>query len=101
MGFDSHSLEQVAFLSHKTLLNLSTDEMMTFRRVGAPSPPSSPTPAEEEVANDESAIAKGFNGQEEMRTFMNELMQRCLKNTGMDKKMKSMSAADQAAIAER
>mmetsp|Transcript_5421 Transcript_5421/g.13572 ORF Transcript_5421/g.13572 Transcript_5421/m.13572 type:complete len:300 (+) Transcript_5421:57-956(+) len=100
-GFDSHSLEDVAFISNKTLLNLSTDEMMTFRRVGAPSPPSSPSPLEEEIAKDESAIARDFNGRDEMMSFMNTLMQKCLKNTGMDKKMKGMTPAEQLVIAEK
>lgn len=105
-GFDSHSLEDVAFISNKTLLNLSTDEMMTFRRVGEPSPPSSPKPMNDgnmtaNSAPDTSAIATSFNGQDEIRLFMNGLMQRCLTNTGMDAKMKRLPASEQLAMAER
>eukprot|EP00571_Detonula_confervacea_P017679 CAMPEP_0172313176 /NCGR_PEP_ID=MMETSP1058-20130122/19599_1 /TAXON_ID=83371 /ORGANISM="Detonula confervacea, Strain CCMP 353" /LENGTH=311 /DNA_ID=CAMNT_0013026787 /DNA_START=97 /DNA_END=1032 /DNA_ORIENTATION=+ len=107
LGFDSHSLEDVAFISNKTLLNLSTDEMMTFRKVGEPSPPSSPIPVNDKnmiaknVAPDESAIVTEFNGQGEIRSFMNRLMQTCLKNTGMDEKMKSLPASEQLVMAER
>lgn len=108
LGFDSHSLEDVAFISNKTLLNLSTDEMMTFRISGEPSPPSSPIPvingnmtANRNGAPDESAVAAEFNGQEEIRTFMGRLMQQCLKNTGMQAVMKSLPAAEQLVMAER
>mmetsp|Transcript_18436 Transcript_18436/g.39613 ORF Transcript_18436/g.39613 Transcript_18436/m.39613 type:complete len:288 (+) Transcript_18436:156-1019(+) len=101
-GFETHSLEDVAFISNQTLLNLSTDEMMTFRKVGEPSPPSSPSPNEEEIAKvDESAISREFDGQDEVGSFMNQLMQQCLKNTGMDEKMKSLPKSQQLIMAER
>lgn len=112
-GFESHSLEEVAFISDKTLLNLSTDEIMIFRKEGEKSPPSSPIPSEmlEEEAGgaasaaaaaiDTSAIAMDCNGQEEVRKLMEQIMENCLKSTGMDKRMKSMSAYDQRNIADR
>ena len=73
---------------------------MLFRKQGGPSPPSSPTP-DNEVAKDTSAVSKEFAGQEEVGAFMNQLMQQCLKSTGMDKKMKSLPASAQLAMAER
>lgn len=113
-GFESHSLEEVAFISDKTLLNLSTDEIMIFRKEGEKSPPSSPIPSEmmEESAGsaaasaaaasiDTSAIAMDCNGQEEVRKLMEQIMANCLKSTGMDKKMKSLSAFEQRHIAAR
>jgi len=103
-GFDCHSMEEVAFISNHVLLNLSTDEMMTFRKVGEPSPPSSPVhPSMEDstVDDDHSSIAKEFATQDEIGQFMNKLMQQCLKNTGMDERMKSMSASERLVVAER
>ncbi|KAL7540231.1 hypothetical protein ACHAXR_009957 [Thalassiosira sp. AJA248-18] len=97
-GFESHSLEEVAFISDRTLLNLSTDEIMIFRKLGTTSPPPSPI---EEVAADESEITKGFNGQDEMAEFMNNLMQQCLEKTGMDRRMGSLPASEQLMMAER
>ncbi|KAL7551741.1 hypothetical protein ACHAWF_014928 [Thalassiosira exigua] len=98
-GFDSISLEEVAFVSNQTLLNLSTDELMTFRKHGEKSPPPSPTTDIEEMAPSE--ISKEFNGPDEMKSFMDQVMQQCLKSTGMDQKMKSMPFSDQQVIAER
>lgn len=67
-----------------------------------PSPPSSPAPVEEEIiAKDESVVAKGFNSQEDVGQFMNQLMQQCLKNTGTDKKMKDLPVSEQMVMAER
>ena len=74
---------------------------MTFRKVGEPSPPPSPTANEEIAKADESAISRGFNGQDEMGLFMNQVMQKCLINTGMDDKMKSLPASEQLVMAER
>ena len=48
MGFDERALEQVAFVSDKTLLNLNSEEIMIYRKEGEASPPPSPTPLEEE-----------------------------------------------------
>lgn len=48
MDFHERSIEQVAFVSEKTLLNLSTDELMIYRKEGEESPPPSPVPSEEE-----------------------------------------------------
>lgn len=106
-GFDCHSVEDVAFISERSLLNLSTDEIMTFRRAGMPSPPSSPTPsaAADETGrlDDESegGIARVVYGQDQMMELMNRIMQRSLKNTGIDKMMKGLPASQQLMMAER
>lgn len=94
LGFETHSLEDVAFISNRTLLNLSTNEMMTFRKPGEPSPPPSPTPRE-------AVMAREFASPDEMGSFMNHLMQQCLKSTGMDEKMDNMPAAERLLVAER
>ena len=143
-GFDTHSEEEVAFISNRTLLNLSTDEIMIFRLEGETSPPASPTipeEAEEQVMVNETAaskvattdvddlglgddvsvvvqpattaaaaelvvppgskIIKEFSGDGEMTNFMNQLMERAMKATGMDEKMKSLPASEQLNMAER
>lgn len=102
-GFDTHSLEDVAFISNRTLLNLSTDEMMTFRKSGEPSPPSSPTPDDTggKMNTSESVISREFASQDEMGDFINQLMQQCLTSTGMAEKMTSLPASEQLIIAER
>ncbi|KAL3806095.1 hypothetical protein ACHAXA_002466 [Cyclostephanos tholiformis] len=98
-GFDSHSVEDVAFVSDTTLLNLSTDEVMKFRRAGMPSPPSSPEV--EAVEEELDGIAREFIGQDDMMNFMNRMMQRVMKKTGMDQMMKGMPASQQLIMAER
>ena len=108
-GFDCHSTEDVAFISERSLLNLSTDEIMTFRRAGMPSPPSSPTPSAAVAAagtgrlDDESdgGIARVVYGQDQMMELMNRIMQRCLKSTGIDQMMKGLTASQQLMMAER
>lgn len=105
-GFEEHSLEDVAFISNQTLLNLSTEEMMTFRRAGEPSPPPSPAPADDDAARapgttEEPEIARAFAGQDEVGAFVNQLMQQCLKNTGMDERMRGLPRAQQLVAAER
>merc|ERR1719253_173191 len=99
-GFETSSVEDVAFLSNHTLLNLSTNEMMTFRRSGAPSPPPSPGAQVADDATDV-VISRHLADQEEMGTFLNEIMQQCLRKTGMEEKMARLPAADQRVIAER
>lgn len=98
-GFETISVEDVAFLSNRTLLNLSTDEMMTFRRSGAPSPP--PSPGAKVTDTTDAVISRQFAGQEEMGTFLNEVMQQCLQSTGMEEKMERLPAAEQLVMAER
>ncbi len=88
------------------MLNLSSDEIMLFRKVGDPSPPSSPVPSDDEedtaeFGNEESAIARDFSGPDEIRSYMNELMQQCLKKTGIDQKMNRMAASQKLIIAEK
>jgi len=84
---------------------------MTFRRVGEKSPPPSPSPEADDgsvwaataaaaSAQDDSSISRVCN-QEEMSSFMDNLMQTCLESTGMDEKMKGMPASQQMVIAER
>ena len=82
---------------------------MTFRRVGEKSPPPSPPPEADDErtwaataasAQDDSSISRVCN-QEEMSSFMDDLMQKCLESTGMDEKMKGMPASQQLTIAER
>lgn len=82
---------------------------MTFRRVGEKSPPPSPPPEADDErtwaataasAQDDSSISRVCN-QEEMSSFMDNLMQTCLESTGMDEKMKGMPASQQMVIAER
>ena len=43
-GFDTQTLEEVAFLSDQTFSSLSSDEIMVFRKMGEPSPSSSLVP---------------------------------------------------------
>mmetsp|Transcript_2881 Transcript_2881/g.5094 ORF Transcript_2881/g.5094 Transcript_2881/m.5094 type:complete len:331 (-) Transcript_2881:190-1182(-) len=102
-GFETHSLEDVAFISNQTLLNLSTNEMMTFRKVGSPSPPHSPIPESNNTSTttDESSISQEFTTKDEIKSFMNTLMQSCLKNTGMDERMKNMPPSEQLVMAEK
>ena len=98
-GFDTYSVEEVAFTSDKMMLTLSTNEIMTFRRAGQPSPPSSPGPEERETA---ATMAVGVGcTRDEMITVINDIMQRSLKNTGMDQRMKSLPASQQLMMAER
>ena len=104
LGFDGHSLEDVAFISDKVLLNLSTDEMMTFRKEGGPSPPSSPIPNPKEVEaahKNDSAISRSANGKEEMSNLLDDIMLSAFSKTGIDQKMKSLPAYNQMIIAER
>ena len=81
---------------------------MHFRKEGDPSPPSSPAPSDDEYeesilerGNDESAVARDFNSPEEIRLYMNEIMQRCLKRTGVEAKMSRLAASQQIIMAER
>lgn len=79
---------------------------MLFRKVGDPSPPPSPVPSDDEESvvdceNEESTIARDFYGPDEIRSYMNELMQRCLKRTGIDEKMKRLAASQQLVMAEK
>ena len=81
---------------------------MHFRKEGDPSPPSSPAPSDDEYeesilerGNDESAVARDFNSPEEIRLYMNEIMQRTLKRTGMEAKMSRLAASQQIIMAER
>lgn len=132
-------MEEVAFISNRTLLNLSSEETsellmfhpalsplhttqtvsftyfillkVTYRRAGEASPPPSPTEEMEassigeasqiNTAGNNENIVRAFNGEGEMGDFMNQLMQQCLKNTGMEDKMKSMEASERLAIAEK
>lgn len=94
-------MEDVAFISNTVLLNLSSEEMMTFKRVGEPSPPSSPTPEDDSAVADDSAIAQAFSGQDDMMVFMSSIMQKCLERTGLDQSMKSLPKSQQLVIAER
>ncbi|KAL9187022.1 hypothetical protein ACHAXT_010742 [Thalassiosira profunda] len=100
-GFDTYSLEEVAFITDKTLLNLSTDEIMVFRKAGAPSPPPSPVDEAAMAVPDASSISREFHGEEEMSAFLTQLMQSCLRNTGMDRRMNSLPASEQMIVAER
>jgi hypothetical protein len=105
LGFDEPSIEDVAFLSNSTLLTISSEEIMHFRKAGDPSPPPSPSASDDEEAvecgNDESAIARDFNSPDELRSYMNEIMQRCLKRTGIDQKMSRLATSQQLVMAER
>ena len=60
-GFDTHTLEEVAFLSDQTFLSLSSDEIMIFRKLGDPSPPS-PTPYAVEKKVQDKGNAKRKSG---------------------------------------
>mmetsp|Transcript_30395 Transcript_30395/g.68538 ORF Transcript_30395/g.68538 Transcript_30395/m.68538 type:complete len:294 (-) Transcript_30395:83-964(-) len=105
LGYDTNSIEEVAFLSDHTLLNLSTEEIMLFRKEGAPSPPGSPVPEDEVVMpmGDEPAarkpvkseIARTFNGEDEMKSFLDEVMNRVLKSSGIDAKLREMPMSSQ------
>lgn len=88
MGFDERALEQVAFVSDKTLLNLNSDEIMIYRRFGEDSPPPSPT-QEERYLN-----ADG------MSSLMDEIMARSMEKV-MKRKMNSLPMSVQQEIAEK
>jgi hypothetical protein len=97
-------VEEVAFTSDKMLLNLSTDEIMTFRKAGCPSPTSSPAPEEGETAASMAAAAEIVGvgcTQDEMMTVISDIMQRSLRNTGMDQRMKRLPASQQLMMAEK
>lgn len=102
-GFDSHSVEDVAFISDTTLLNLSTDEVMKFRKAGMLSPPSSPErdAVDVDVSEEHDDISREFHGEDDMMSFMNRMMSRVMKSTGMDQKMKGLPASQQLYMAER
>ena len=79
---------------------------MLFKKHGAPSPPSSPVPDEDEVVMpmgdkpaarrpDKSEIARTFNGEDEMKSFLDEVMNKVLKSSGIDAKLREMPMASQ------
>eukprot|EP00804_Cyclotella_cryptica_P020290 CCRYP_015898-RA/>CCRYP_015898-RA protein AED:0.25 eAED:0.21 QI:0/-1/0/1/-1/1/1/0/129 len=55
-GFAKRSVEQVAFVSDTMLLNLSTEEVMIYRREGEPSPPSSLVREEDKEEEEEEEV---------------------------------------------
>ena len=79
---------------------------MLFKKHGAPSPPSSPVPEDDEVVMpmgdkpaarrpDKSEIARTFNGEDEMKSFLDEVMNKVLKSSGIDAKLREMPMASQ------
>ena len=137
LGFPEYSNEEVAFISNVTLLNLSSEEMMNFRKEGEITSPISEsangdgspvdaadTPMEDvgggltDVFSNEAAAAtkpsaaaaattnpneifKEFNSEEDIRSYMNELMQKSMMSTGMNTRMASLPRSQQNVIAER
>eukprot|EP00574_Skeletonema_japonicum_P003005 CAMPEP_0201719804 /NCGR_PEP_ID=MMETSP0593-20130828/4921_1 /ASSEMBLY_ACC=CAM_ASM_000672 /TAXON_ID=267983 /ORGANISM="Skeletonema japonicum, Strain CCMP2506" /LENGTH=567 /DNA_ID=CAMNT_0048210323 /DNA_START=62 /DNA_END=1765 /DNA_ORIENTATION=+ len=158
LGFPEYSHEEVAFISNVTLLNLSSEEMMNFRREGelcsplvedgigvggrevvsgaeggalrndvdvggggggltdlfgkeaaaatttttttASKPPPPPQAAAAQSTNPND-IYKEFRTQDDIRSYMNELMQKSLLSTGMNARMASLPRSQQNVIAGR
>ncbi|KAL7462161.1 hypothetical protein ACHAXS_002548 [Conticribra weissflogii] len=113
-GYPDHSVEEVCFVSDHVLLNLSTQEMMTFKREGAPSPPTSPREElflrfpnlDERLLADGNApgterIVEEFSDEDELRTYMNRIMEESFRKSGFDVKMKKLSPAKQRIVAEK
>jgi hypothetical protein len=132
MGFPDYSTEEIAFISNVTLLNLSTEEMMNFRKEGdlaspaASSSSGSPVGAvlegdgqgggllfSDEVAaatnatatttttNNPNEICKEFRTEDDIRQYMNELMQKTMLSTGLNSKMDLLPRSQQNVIATR
>jgi hypothetical protein len=126
MGFPDYSTEEIAFISNVTLLNLSTEEMMNFRKEGdlaspaASSSASSPIGAvlegggeggllfADEVAttttttsNNPNEICKEFRTEDDIRQYMNELMQKTMLSTGLNSRMDTLPRSQQNVIATR
>eukprot|EP00804_Cyclotella_cryptica_P018655 CCRYP_007163-RA/>CCRYP_007163-RA protein AED:0.10 eAED:-0.00 QI:0/0/0/1/1/1/2/0/240 len=86
----------VAFVSDAMLLNLSTEEIMIYRREGEPSPPSSPVREEEdEEEGVRHLTAAGIS------ELMDEIMESSLRKTGVSSKLAGMPMAMQQQFAEK
>ncbi|KAK1739260.1 hypothetical protein QTG54_009803, partial [Skeletonema marinoi] len=157
LGFPDYSNEEVAFISNVTLLNLSSEEMMNFRREGevasplvesgvigvgvgdgvgvgkegnalmkdvgggggltgifgneaaatagaASKPTATTTTASATSANtstNPNEIYKEFRSEDDIRTYMNELMQKSMMSTGMNARMATLPRSQQNVIAGR
>ncbi|KAL7459309.1 hypothetical protein ACHAWC_011029 [Mediolabrus comicus] len=130
MGFPDYSTEEIAFISNVTLLNLSTEEMMNFRKEGdlaspaASSSASSPVGAVLEggsgegggksellfadeatttttTTNNPNEICKEFRTEDDIRQYMNELMQKTMLSTGLNSRMDTLPRSQQNVIATR
>lgn len=92
-------------LRRRLLRTFLSEEIMLFRKEGAPSPPSSPAPEDEVVMPmgdepaarkpDKSEIARTFNGEDEMKSFIDEVMNKVLKSSGIEAKLREMPMASQ------
>ena len=82
LEFYDRSIEQVAFVSNTTLLNLSSDEIMIYRRFGEASPPASPAESDSEEdavrAGDRHVTPAGLN------SLMETILQSSIKNSGIN-----------------
>lgn len=146
LGFPEYSHEEVAFISNVTLLNLSSEEMMNFRKEGELMSPlveeddggvvvgvgeeegedgllnamsssgaltsifgteattttttaaSKPPPPPSTNPNN---VYKEFRTEDDIRNYMNELMQKSMMTTGMNVKMAALPRSQQNVIAGR
>ena len=135
LGFPEYSHEEVAFISNVTLLNLSSEEMMNFRKEGEVHSPDVVVGVDgteegvkgetEDVGGAAAAggeltsifataatkppppstnpndIYKEFRSEDDIRSYMNELMQKSMISTGMNEKMKVLPRSQQNVIAGR
>ena len=155
LGFPDYSNEEVAFISNVTLLNLSSEEMMNFRREGevasplvesvigvggvgvgkegnvlmkdvnggggggltdifgneaaaaaAASKPTATTTTSSATSTTNTStnpneIYKEFRSEDDIRTYMNELMQKSMMSTGMNARMATLPRSQQNVIAGR
>lgn len=100
-GFDERAVEQVAFVSNKTLLNLSTEEIMIYKLEGEASPPPSPVASDTEDDVMESDGDVRHLTPDGISSLMDEIMSRSLQATGITSKLTTLPMDQQQAFAQK
>ena len=95
MGFAERAVEQVAFTSDRTLLNLSTEEIMLYRREGESSPPESQAGSDTEEEVDRHLTAEGISN------LMDEIMNKSLVKSGLGDKLERLPMDKRQKFAEK
>jgi hypothetical protein len=93
LDFTERSIEQVAFVSDKTLLNLSSEEIMIYRLEGGPSPPPSPGQSDDEEDR--------LMNREGLADLMDHIVTKTMNNAGLKTKMRGLPMDKQQLIADR